>query len=34
MVLTSKIMQTNLKEYYKISINYDKSINKLYRNVF
>lgn len=27
-------MQTNLKDYFKLSLNYDKHITRVYRNVF
>lgn len=31
---TAKVMQTNLKDYFKLSLNYDKHITRVYRNVF
>lgn len=31
---SGKIFTTNLKEFHKIQLNYDKSISKLYRTVF
>lgn len=31
---SGKIFTVNLKEFHKIQINYDKSINKFYRSVY